>query len=189
MSIVGASTRVLDVMAPTPWPAWVGPSEIDQIWQPARTFSMWDNLYGGLPREAPVAQLRWSAGLIEGSSCPADLRPDPHRGRGGSADVRSPRRPRPLAGAGAVAHPEPDTQVVVDNGATGSPDGFHAFLGATDCSTLPGFTLALSFGDIVIRDAPSKDQCRNGGWRNYTDAAGQPFKSQGQCTAFALGVA
>ena len=78
MSIVGASTRVLDVMAPPPGPAWVGPSEIDQIWQAACTFSMWHNLYGGLARETPVAQLRWSAGLVEGSSCPADLRPDLH---------------------------------------------------------------------------------------------------------------
>jgi len=45
-----------------------------------------------------------------------DAVPDPvggllvHRGRGGSAGVWSPRRPRPLAGAGAVALPEPDTQ-------------------------------------------------------------------------------
>jgi hypothetical protein len=42
-----------------------------------------------------------------------DAVPDPvggllvHRGRGGSAGVRWPRRPRPLAGAGAVALPEP----------------------------------------------------------------------------------
>jgi hypothetical protein len=33
-----------------------------------------------------------------------------HRGRGGSAGVRWPRRPRPLAGAGAVALPEPVEQ-------------------------------------------------------------------------------
>lgn len=30
-----------------------------------------------------------------------------HRGRGGSAGVRQPRRPRPMAGAGAVSLPEP----------------------------------------------------------------------------------
>ncbi len=42
-----------------------------------------------------------------------DAVPDPvrglsvHRGRGGSAGVLDPRRPRPLAGAGAVALPEP----------------------------------------------------------------------------------
>lgn len=44
-----------------------------------------------------------------------DAVPDPvrglsvHRGRGGSAGVVDPRRPRPLAGAGAVALPEPVT--------------------------------------------------------------------------------
>jgi len=42
-----------------------------------------------------------------------DAVPDPiggllvHRGRGGSTGVRWPRRPRPLAGAGAVALPQP----------------------------------------------------------------------------------
>jgi hypothetical protein len=42
-----------------------------------------------------------------------DAVPDPvggrlvHRGRGGSSGDRRPRRPRPLAGAGAVALPEP----------------------------------------------------------------------------------
>jgi len=44
-------------------------------------------------------------------------------------------------------------------------------------------------GDVVVRDAPSKAQCHDGGWRNYADAAGQPFKSQGDCIAFALGAA
>ena len=43
-----------------------------------------------------------------------DAVPDPvtglivHRGRGGSAGSRTPRRPRPFAGAGAVALPMPD---------------------------------------------------------------------------------
>jgi hypothetical protein len=42
-----------------------------------------------------------------------DAVPDPvagvllHRGRGGSAGDRRPRRPRPFAGAGAIALPEP----------------------------------------------------------------------------------
>ena len=43
-----------------------------------------------------------------------DAVPDPvfglivHRGRGGSAGTRNPRKPRPLAGAGAAALPLPD---------------------------------------------------------------------------------
>lgn len=28
-----------------------------------------------------------------------------------------------------------------------------------------------------------KDQCKNGGYVNYTDAQGQPFKNQGQCVS------
>jgi hypothetical protein len=61
--------------------------------------------------------------------------------------------------------------------------------GPTDCSPRDLAADNLSSGDFVVRDAPSKDQCRNGGWRNYTDATGQPFKNQGQCIAFALGAA
>jgi hypothetical protein len=83
----------------------------------------------------------------------------------------------------------PVTVVVADNGSTGSPpDGFQASPEPTDCSTAPGFDAPpLSSGDMVVYDAPSKAQCQDGGWRNYTDVAGQPFKSQGQCIAFALG--
>jgi hypothetical protein len=82
--------------------------------------------------------------------------------------------------------------VVVDNGSTGSlADEFGAILFATTgCSDATGVAVSpLSSGDIVVRDAPSKAQCLDGGWRNYTDATGQPFKNQGVCIAFALGVA
>jgi len=47
-----------------------------------------------------------------------DAVPDPvngllvHRGRGGAAGRRVPRRPRPFAGADAVALPEPDPELV-----------------------------------------------------------------------------
>lgn len=46
-----------------------------------------------------------------------DAVPDPvrglllHRGRGGSSGSRRPRRPRPFAGAGAVALPEPIDEI------------------------------------------------------------------------------
>jgi hypothetical protein len=80
----------------------------------------------------------------------------------------------------------PGTVIVLDAG----QDEFEAMPQATDCSAETGFqSLPIRSGDIVVRDAPSKDQCRDGGWRNYTDAAGQPFKSQGECIAFALGTA
>jgi hypothetical protein len=42
----------------------------------------------------------------------------------------------------------------------------------------------LDRGDVTITDAPSpptsKEQCKNGGWREFGDA----FKNQGQCVAF-----
>jgi hypothetical protein len=75
---------------------------------------------------------------------------------------------------------------VVDN----DPQGTDTIAGVTstlpvDCSTptttLQGF---VSSGDIVVHDAPalptSKDQCKNGGWRNF----GTAFKNEGQCVAF-----
>ena len=76
LSMAVASASLLDVMTPTPMPGHVGKAEIDQVWWAAKAFSEWDNLYGGLAREAPVAQLRWSAGLLRGSACRLDLRPD-----------------------------------------------------------------------------------------------------------------
>jgi hypothetical protein len=81
--------------------------------------------------------------------------------------------------------------VVVDNGSTGSPaDELGVAVLPTDCSDETGVGVSpLSFGDIVVRDAPSKAQCQDGGWRNYTDVAGQPFKNQGDCIAFTLGAA
>jgi hypothetical protein len=82
--------------------------------------------------------------------------------------------------------PGPITVWVNDNG-PGNLDRLYASPIATDCSTTADLDLYEFVGDIVVRDAPSKDQCRSGGWRSYTDATGRPFKSQGDCIAFALG--
>jgi hypothetical protein len=76
MSIVVASATLLDVMTPTPHPGRVGRPEVDQIWRAARAFSEWDNLVGGLPREAALAHLRWSAGLLRGPGGAGALRPE-----------------------------------------------------------------------------------------------------------------
>jgi hypothetical protein len=62
-----------------------------------------------LPDELAWQRLLASAAI----KAALDAVPDPvhglsiHRGRGGSAGVVGPRRPRPMAGAGAVALPEP----------------------------------------------------------------------------------
>jgi hypothetical protein len=62
--------------------------------------------------------------------------------------------------------------------------------GPTTCSAFPGpFALPTPLpegpvtSDIVVHDEPavptSKEQCRNGGWRNFPG-----FKNQGHCVAF-----
>jgi hypothetical protein len=84
---------------------------------------------------------------------------------------------------------------VVDGGPAGSGlDSFDAtptsIAGAgdivpTDCSFpfTPFAPDTVTSGDIVVVDAPplptSKDQCKNGGWRNYG-----VFKNQGDCVSF-----
>jgi hypothetical protein len=61
---------------PTPVPAKVTRTEVDQIRSAAAVFSTWDNSHGGgLAREAVFAQLRWSAQLLH-ADCPATLQPE-----------------------------------------------------------------------------------------------------------------
>ena len=66
-----------------------------------------------------------------------DAVPDPvnglivYPGRGGAAGSTSPRHPRPVAGAGAMALPEPDDEPYVDLTSTG-PAGPYQPAGATE---------------------------------------------------------
>jgi hypothetical protein len=73
-----------------------------------------------------------------------------------------------------------------DNGGSGQ-DRFSAVeTGAAPsiCPPTPSTGLIPIDGDITVHDAPalptSKDQCKNGGWRNF----GTAFKNEGQCVAF-----
>jgi hypothetical protein len=80
------------------------------------------------------------------------------------------------------------TAEVVDNNATDSPDTFAVVLGATGCSPVAS-PFPLVSGDFVVHDAvplTSRDQCKDGGWRDFTDDEGQPFENQGECIAFVL---
>lgn len=69
----------------------------------------------------------------------------------------------------------PSRDVIEVNFSTGSP---------TDCSSPVSAlaTFTVETGDIVIVDAPplptAKDQCKNGGWRQYG------FRNQGHCVSF-----
>jgi len=78
------------------------------------------------------------------------------------------------------------TVEVVDNSATGSPDTIAVSSGTTGCSPVSE-PFPLVSGDFVVHDAvplTSKDQCKDGGWRHFTDDEGHPFENQGECIAF-----
>jgi hypothetical protein len=61
---------------PTPVPAKVGRTEIEQVSQAAKVFDSWQGAHGGgLVREAMAAPLRWSAQFLH-ADCPQDLRPE-----------------------------------------------------------------------------------------------------------------
>jgi hypothetical protein len=53
----------------------------------------------------------------------------------------------------------------------------------SDCPVPSGVFGAVASGDITVTDAPalptSKDQCKNGGWRNFPG-----FNNQGDCVSF-----
>ena len=66
------------------------------------------------------------------------------------------------------------------------PDGGPPIPGPSDCSSYPaGFqpqgptAFNRIEGDIVIIDTPSKDQCKNDGWRTFG-----VFNNQGDCLSF-----
>jgi hypothetical protein len=73
VSMAVASASVLDAMTPAGPPNRIGPPEIEQVRGAAQAFAAWDNLYGGLARDAPIALLRWSVGLLRSRACPAEL--------------------------------------------------------------------------------------------------------------------
>jgi hypothetical protein len=89
-----------------------------------------------------------------------------------------------VAGAGLRFH----GIQVVDNAGRGAADTFDVepFRDPHDCSPISPtiYFTPVASGDIVVVDAPplptSKEQCKNGGWRNF----GAAFKNEGQCVAF-----
>ncbi|MGH3896969.1 MAG: XRE family transcriptional regulator [Pseudonocardiaceae bacterium] len=73
---LGPVAALLAGSEPTPVPLRVGATEIEQIRTAAQVFKSWDSAYGGwLMRDAVLAQVRWSAGLLK-ASCPDRLRPE-----------------------------------------------------------------------------------------------------------------
>ncbi|MGH3823260.1 MAG: XRE family transcriptional regulator [Pseudonocardiaceae bacterium] len=74
--LAGPLAALLEGSQPAPTPRRVGATEIEQVRSAEKVFSGWDFTYGGgLGRDAAMAQLRWSAGLLD-ATCPARLRPE-----------------------------------------------------------------------------------------------------------------
>jgi hypothetical protein len=84
---LGPVAVLLEGSEPTPIPARVGATEIEQIRAAARVFGSWSNTYGGgLARETVTGQLCWSAGLLD-AACPARLRPELYAAAGDLAET------------------------------------------------------------------------------------------------------
>ena len=87
LALEGPLVALLEGSEPTPIPARIGVTEIEQIRSVARVFTSWESTYGGrLARDAALAQLRWSASLLD-ASCPARLRPELYSAVGDLAET------------------------------------------------------------------------------------------------------
>ena len=83
----GPLAALLGGSEPTPIPARIGASDIEQIRSATREFSSWSNTYGGgVAREAIMGQLRYSAACLE-ARCPERLRPELFSAVGNLADT------------------------------------------------------------------------------------------------------
>jgi hypothetical protein len=87
LALEGPLAALLEGGEPTPIPARIGATEIEQIRSATQVFESWSRAYGGgVARDAVMGQLRWSAGLLE-ATCPARLRPELYSAVGYLADL------------------------------------------------------------------------------------------------------
>ncbi|MGH3856097.1 MAG: XRE family transcriptional regulator [Pseudonocardiaceae bacterium] len=85
--VLGPLAALLEGSQPTPIPRRVGATDIEQVRVAARVFASWSSTYGGaLARDAVMAQLRWSAGLLD-ATYPDQLRPKLFSAVGDLAEV------------------------------------------------------------------------------------------------------
>jgi hypothetical protein len=79
---------LLETSEHTPVPHRVGASDIEQIRTVTRMFASWDFTYGsGLVQDAAMAQLRYSASVLDESVCPERLCPELYSAVGDLADT------------------------------------------------------------------------------------------------------
>lgn len=111
------SIEVLDGSSPArTWKDAFGDSLVAAAHGEGLSDWVWLELPWGVVLEVELAdEFAWERFLANPAVTAAlDAVPDPvggllvHRGRGGSSGARQPRRPRPFAGAGAVALPVPE---------------------------------------------------------------------------------
>ncbi len=53
----------------------------------------------------------------------------------------------------------------------------------TSCAAIP-IALGPASAPAGASPATAVQQCKNGGWQTLTDASGQPFRNQGQCSSY-----
>jgi hypothetical protein len=74
------------------------------------------------------------------------------------------------------------------SGCVPAPLGFYVdTAGATAATACPAGTTTLTTGSTscVVAESPTTaEQCTNGGWQNYVDASGRPFKSEAGCLRY-----
>ena len=90
----------------------------------------------------------------------------------------------------SVLAPGPALIHVIDNSSSGSPpDQFFSDPSPTACGETPAGLDGgpVVSGDLVVHDAvvpTARMQCYRGGWQQFVDDAGHPFRNQGRCVAF-----
>ena len=61
----------------------------------------------------------------------------------------------------------------------------RCFVGSSNLNGLPAFTQQVKVPVTFVGAIPAtKEDCKNGGWRNLADDQGQPFPNHGQCMSF-----
>lgn len=72
-----------------------------------------------------------------------------------------------------------------------APDGTMSGTWSDNCDGARTGTWTTASGEatlipVVLPVATHKDQCKNGGWMQVTDADGNSFKNQGQCVSYTV---
>jgi hypothetical protein len=90
---------------------------------------------------------------------------------GGPTQTRRPQSGSPLINVIAAGSCQADgaSGVTTDQRGVHRPQGAGCDIGAVEVEQLP----------------QSRDDCKNGGWQNFVDNQGTPFKNQGDCVSFA----